>query len=99
MKKIPNTFAANFDGGDYPGGKFFSIRDLAESIKWGIMTWEMIPEQYHDEVQAWMVAKRKKIEACARKQCPNSLLILTRVKEEMDKLTYAKKSLELKTKN
>lgn len=46
--KIKNTFAPDSDMTE------FDIRDLAYGIKFGALTWKMIPEEYHDEVQAYL---------------------------------------------
>lgn len=46
--KIKNTFAPDCDMEE------FDIRDLAYGIKFGALTWKMIPEEYQDEVQQYL---------------------------------------------
>ena len=48
IKKIKNTFAPQADM------KYFTIRDLAHLIKFGVLTWKDIPKEFQDEVQQYL---------------------------------------------
>jgi len=48
MKKIKNTFDPEYEG------EHFTIQDLAHGIRFGVLTWDMIPQEYHDEVQQYL---------------------------------------------
>ena len=48
MRQIKNTFALDVDM------KYFTIRDLAYTIKFGVLTWKDIPAELQDEVQQYL---------------------------------------------
>ena len=48
MKKIKNTFAPDCDM------EYFTVRDLAYTIKFGVLTWKDIPTELQDEVQQYL---------------------------------------------